>query len=69
MTEDEKWWGYIHVNGNIQVKRYFGADDLYDAEESPFVREVFGPFKSSGREEALKVLAEKQKRLWDKNKL
>ena len=23
-----KWWGYVHTNGTIQVKRYFDKQDL-----------------------------------------
>ena len=38
------WWGYIHTNGTIQVKRYFGPEDIREAHESPFVARVYGPF-------------------------
>ncbi|WP_127846170.1 hypothetical protein [Psychroflexus aestuariivivens] len=34
------WWGYVHENGSIQVKRYFNDADIQDAIESPFVGKV-----------------------------
>jgi len=51
-----KWWGYIHENGSLQLKRYFGPEDLSEARESPFVRSVHGPWDCKDREEALKKL-------------
>jgi hypothetical protein len=58
MYEDEigdnlPWWGYIHVNGSIQVKRYFSHLDLQEASESPFVERVYGHFHAGSREEAI----------------
>jgi hypothetical protein len=50
------WWGYLHENGSLQVKRYFGPVDLSEARESPFVQRVFGPWQVDSREEALKRL-------------
>ena len=55
-AEGDKWWGYIHQNGTIQVKRYFGPNDLQDADESPFVKRVFQPFIADGREAAIKTV-------------
>jgi hypothetical protein len=52
------WWGYKHINGNIQVKRYFGIQDLYEAKESPFVDCHTEPFEASDREEAIKITKE-----------
>ena len=46
------WWGYIHNNGSIQVKRYFDPTDINEARASPFVRGVTGPFYATGREDA-----------------
>lgn len=51
-----KWWGYLHENGSLQVKRYFGPEDLSEARESPFVQQVFGPWEVDSREEALEKL-------------
>jgi hypothetical protein len=42
------WWGYLHTDGHIQVKRYFDPLDLKEAHESPFVERVFPPFAASG---------------------
>jgi len=51
-----KWWGYLHVEGTLQVKRYFGPMDITEAKESPFVDIVAGPWECENREEALKKL-------------
>lgn len=47
------WWGYRHVNGTYQVKRYYDRRDLEDARDSDFVDAVSEPFKAEGREDAL----------------
>jgi len=53
-----KWWGYEHVNGSLQAKRYFDERDLTEARESAFVALVVGPFNCNTREEALRRIAE-----------
>lgn len=55
------WWGYKHINGSFQAKRYLDPLDIYEAQESPFVRNVVGPFESGSRDEALKLVEEKVK--------
>ena len=52
MTKN-KWWGYVHVNGTIQVKRYFDERDIDDARCSDFCIMVFPPFEADSREEAI----------------
>jgi len=52
------WWGYIHSNGSIQVKRFFGQLDIDDANESPFVDRVYGPWKCATRAEAIAKIKE-----------
>lgn len=52
----DKWWGYRHVEGTIQAKRYFAPIDIEEAEASPFVRVVVGPFFAKSREEALDIV-------------
>lgn len=52
------WWGYRHTQKTLQAKRYFSAQDIEEARESPFVAKVYGPFKAQGRDEALKILEE-----------
>lgn len=47
------WWGYEHVNGTLQVKRYFDKGDLDEACESPFVVLVKGPFPAQDRQDAI----------------
>lgn len=48
------WWGYLHQNGTIQVKRWFGdhADYTEDCYGNPFVQRVVKPFEASSPEEA-----------------
>ena len=55
------WWGYLHQNGSIQVKRWFGDHKDYtdDCENNPFVVQVVVPFKASSREEATKIITER----------
>lgn len=52
------WWGYLHVEGSIQVKRYHNnfPEDIEDARISPFVKQVFGPFQALDREEAIRTI-------------
>lgn len=50
------WWGYLHKEGTLQVKRFFAKRDLEEARESPFVAEVHGPWAVDSREEALAKL-------------
>lgn len=51
-----KWWGYLHTNGSLQVKRYFDQIDIDEAYESPFVSLIAGPWECDSREKALKKL-------------
>lgn len=51
-----KWWGYLHVNGSLQVKIYFDRLDIQEAWESPFVDRVAGPWICEDRAAALKKL-------------
>lgn len=47
-----EWWGYEHKNGSIHAKRYFSRLDIDEADISPFVTKVFGPFEAGSIEEA-----------------
>ncbi len=51
-----RWWGYIHVNGQKFVKRYFCQEDMKEANESPFVKAVYGPWECLNKEEAMLFL-------------
>lgn len=53
------WWGYLHSNGTIQVKRYFDVEDLMEARGSPFVDKVFQPIQAENREDAIRQFKEK----------
>lgn len=59
MTDKIKWWGYIHTNGSLQVKRYFDKRDLSEAEESPFVDTIYQPFEADGYDHAKQILKER----------
>lgn len=61
MLNKIKWWGYMHTNGSLQVKRYFDERDLSEANESPFVETVYPPFEAGGHEHAIQILKEKIK--------
>lgn len=50
------WWGYKHVSGTLQAKRYFEPLDIIEAQESPFCAKVVGPFPANNREEALQIV-------------
>lgn len=50
------WWGYKHISGTYQAKRYFGPLDIQEAEESPFCDIVVKPFESTNRDEALEIV-------------
>lgn len=58
MTQIE-WWAYIHENGTLHVRRYFDMLDILEAQESPFVKRVFGPMPIDTREGALAYFTEK----------
>ena len=52
------WWGYLHQNGSVQLKRWFGdhrdyTDDCYGNE---FVVFVVKPFEADTREQALDII-------------
>jgi hypothetical protein len=53
MSDKLEWWGYKHNCGSYQAKRYFSQLDITEAQESPFVTAVVGPFMASSREDAL----------------
>ena len=47
------WWGYKHISGTYQVKRYFEPLDIQEAQESDFCEYVSQPFYANDREDAL----------------
>ena len=53
-----KYWGYVHTNGNLCIKRYiepFSEMSIEDARYSPFVEEIFTPFKAKDMTEAIEI--------------
>jgi hypothetical protein len=52
-----EWWAYIHINGKLQVKRYFSTEDLAEATASPFVERIYAPKPFTSRSEAIKHFA------------
>ena len=50
-----EWWGYLHQNGEIIVKRYLGdvRDWTEDCEGNDFVHYVVPPFVCDSRSQAL----------------
>ena len=61
MTNDNMWWGYLHQNGTIQLKWWWGdhADYTTDCQDNPFVLEVVKPFEAYSQAEALNILQQK----------
>lgn len=43
---DRQFWGYLHENGTLQVKLWYGdvKDYTEDCEDNPFTRIVVPPF-------------------------
>jgi hypothetical protein len=52
------WWGYKHISGTYQAKRYFEPLDIKEANESPFCDIVVGPFLSIDRDDAIEKVKE-----------
>lgn len=55
------WWGYLHSNGTIQVKRWFGdcKDYTDDCEGNDFVQRVVRPFLADNQVEAVNIIKER----------
>ena len=53
-----KWWGYLHINGSIQAKRFFDNKDIDEARDSDFVLATSWAFDAVNRKDALRQLKE-----------
>lgn len=53
------WWGYKHISGTLQAKRYFDKRDIEDAEESGFCENIVRPFLATNRDEAIAIIKQK----------
>lgn len=54
--ETQLWWGYKHISGTYQAKRYYDERDTQEAEESEFVAQVVYPFRASDRDQAIEYI-------------
>lgn len=61
MNTQNQWWGYLHSNGTIQAKRWFGDKKDYtdDCVGNEFVVSVVPPFRADTREEAIAILTKR----------
>ena len=61
MSDIIMWWGYLHQNQTIQVKRWFGDHEDYtgDCAGNDFVQQVVPPFAANSREEAVRIIVQK----------
>ena len=52
------FWGYLHSDGSVQVKRWFGDHKDYteDCEGNDFVIQVVRPFEATSREQATETI-------------
>lgn len=50
---DNLWWGYLHTNDQLQVKRFSDQKDIDEACASLFCKRVFQAFEAKGRQEAI----------------
>ena len=53
-----KWDGYIHVNGQLIVKRLWGNESCIER-DSPFVKKYIEPVEAIDRDDAFDKLNEK----------
>lgn len=54
MSTQMMWWAYLHANGTVQVKRWFGdvKDYTTDCEGNDFVVQVVRPFRADDKNDA-----------------
>jgi hypothetical protein len=50
------WWGYIHINKSIQVKRYFNHSGITNARQSDLVEKVYLEFPARDRNHAIEQI-------------
>lgn len=58
VMEEIMWWGYLHQNGTVQVKRWFGDHKDYtsNCRGNDFIQQVVPPFAAPSREEAIEIV-------------
>jgi hypothetical protein len=52
----EKWWGYLNVDGIINVMRYVDDKTIQNYEQLPMIKGIFDPFLCWGYEELKKAI-------------
>lgn len=57
LGKSPNWFGYIHVDGSIKLKKFFTELEIEEALASPFVKEAFGPWHCDSRQEAAEKMA------------
>ena len=59
--DKKMFWGYLHQNETIQVKRWFGdvKDYIDDCVNNPFIKQVVTPFEAKDAEEAYMIIERK----------
>jgi hypothetical protein len=65
MSEPLLWWGYIHVNGSVKVKRYLDSEDMREAANSGFVKKIFTEFSATSLADAQKKLKRVMEYKWE----
>ena len=46
-----EWYAYLHVEGTVHTKRFLGdMGDIREAQLSPFVSRVTGPFEAKNKD-------------------
>ena len=57
----KQWWGYLHLNGTLQLKYYTGDvhDYTTDCDNSDFVTIVIEPFEAPDRDSAMEILRQR----------
>jgi hypothetical protein len=53
-----EWWGYIHIDGTLHIKRYYTQTQILDALESDFVKFISGRVYAKDKAEATKLIQE-----------
>ena len=54
-SEPVLFWAYRHINGHIQVRKYYDRLGIEDALDSDFVEDVAGPYPAHNRKEAEQI--------------
>jgi hypothetical protein len=60
-TDNPQFWAYLHSNGKIIVKRWYGdvKDYTTDCEGNDFVQRVVPPFKAASVNDAVAIATER----------